>query len=225
MRNILLVLAGIAAVTVGALALYQWQGRTPAPPPQATGPVTDAEARTRALEVGPDDMVLGNPDAPVTVIEYASLTCPACRTFHVDVLPAIKTSYIDAGTVRLVMRDFPLDQGALAAAMLARCAGPERRYAFLDLFFQRQNAWAGAPDPFAGLARVAGIGGMGEADVGACFQNEDVQRAVLEQRLDGERGLGVNSTPSFIIDGNKYAGVMSFEEFKAVVDPLIAKGR
>ena len=95
------------------------------------------------------ELVLGNPNAPVTVIEYASLSCHHCAEFHAGTLPKLKERYIDTGKVKLVFRDFPLEQNALRAAMIARCAGPERRERFVDVFFKQQDGWSHAKDPTA----------------------------------------------------------------------------
>ena len=226
MRNILIILGGIAAIVVIAVGVYQWQGAPSVPPaagvsaPAATGPTASA---AEAAEIGPDDHVLGRADAPVTVIEYASLTCPHCRNFHEDVLPELKAAYIDTGKVRLAYRDFPLDRAALAASMLARCAGRERYFAFLDLFFARQEGWAQAQDPVTALARLAALGGMAESEVDACFRNEDIQKAILGQRLEAENAFSIDSTPSFVINGVKHSGGAGFEDFKAAIDPLLAE--
>jgi protein-disulfide isomerase len=229
MRNILIILGGVAVLAVAGLGIYQWQGGSGpggAPSTSSSGGATanaTAEEIAKAKGIQADDLVIGRPDAPVTVIEYASLTCPHCADFHVNVLPQLKTAYIDTGKIRMAYRDFPLDRGALAASIMARCAGSERRLAMLDLFFSRQQAWAGSNDPMAALAQLAGLAGMNEADVKACFEKEDIQKAVLEQRLLSEKVFAIDATPSFVINGTKHAGGMTFDEFKAVVDPLIAK--
>jgi protein-disulfide isomerase len=229
MRNILIILGGVAVLAVAAVGIYQWQagsgpGSVPSPssPGEATANAT-AEEIARARAIQPDDLVLGKADAPVTVIEYASLTCPHCADFHVNVLPKIKAEYIDTGKLRMALRDFPLDRAAFAASIVARCAGSDRRLAMLDLFFTRQQAWAGSNDPIAAMAQLAGLAGMNEADVKACFEKQDTEKAVLDQRLLSEKVFAIDATPSFIINGTRHSGGMTFEEFKAVVDPLIAK--
>ncbi len=231
MRHMLLILGAVAVLVVGGVALYQWRGEPPPAAPAATA-VKDAKpaaetatpeeiARTKAVQA--DDLALGKADAPVTVFEYASLTCPHCREFHEKMFPAIKTAYVDTGKVRFVMRDFPLDKAALAAAMVARCAGPDRRFAMISLFFNRQEGWAGSQDPISAMAKVAGLAGMSEADVSACLKNDTVQHAVLDQRLLAEKVFDVDATPTFIINGTKHPGEQTLEEFKAIVDPLLAK--
>lgn len=172
------------------------------------------------------DMVMGAADAPVTIIEYASLTCPHCARFHAETLPKLKESYVDTGKVKYVFRDFPLDRVALTAAMVARCAGPSRYFGFLDVFFRQQAQWAAGNDPqkmVDSLKRLARLGGMSEAQFDACIQNREVQDAILAQRLGGEKEFGVSSTPTLIINGRKHAGALSFEEIEKAIKPLVGQ--
>ena len=112
------------------------------------------------LAISKDDRILGSPTAPITIVEYASLTCPHCAHFTDEVLPEIKKKWIDTGKVKLVLRDFPLDDEAVHASMIARCAPHDRFYAFIDTFFADQANWAAAPDYQAALSRLAELGGM-----------------------------------------------------------------
>lgn len=168
------------------------------------------------------DMVLGKADAPVTIIEYASLTCPHCAQLHGEVLPKIKQAYIDTGMAKLVYRDFPLDRLALAGSMLARCAGPQRYFGFIDLLFKDQTRWSRARNPMQALGQLARLGGMSQAKFDSCLKDEAVQRIVLEQRLVGGREYKVNSTPTLIINGRKYNGGLTFDQVRAVIDPLLS---
>lgn len=224
MRNILVFLGGIAAAVVVAVGLYQWLGGpdvgTTPPVPETTSPGAEAQAKA-AAEVRPGDFVIGEPSAPVTVIEYASLTCPHCRTFHENVLPKLKSAYVDSGKVKVVYRDFPLDSMALRASMLARCAGRERFFGVLDLLFKRQMAWATADDPIAALRELAAQAGMDDQAFDACLADPRIEKEILEQRLEAENAFSVNSTPSFIVNGRKITGAATFERFKEVIDPLL----
>jgi protein-disulfide isomerase len=223
----LVFLGGIAVVLVVAVGLYQWFGTptikvvrqqattAPAPTPSATGGV--------AAKVRADDFVIGSPSAPVTMIEYASLTCPHCSNFHENILPNLKSAYIDSGKVRLVYRDFPLDGVALQASMLARCSGRERFFGFLDILFKRQKQWAASPDPLAALAKVAALGGMSADDFKACLANKKIENQVLAQRQEAEKAFAIRSTPSFIINGRQVTGGTGIADFKAIIDPLLAK--
>ena len=169
----------------------------------------------------PQEQILGDPDAPVTIIEYASLSCPHCAQFHNDVLPELKERYIAPGKVRLIYRDFPLDQTALAAAVLAHCAGPERYFSMLDVLFETQSNWARADDPIAALKRLGKLGGLTEQEMEACLADEGLTDAILRERLAGQNEYDIGSTPTFIIDGKAYPGSRDVEEFGELIDPLL----
>jgi protein-disulfide isomerase len=169
----------------------------------------------------PQEQVLGNPDAPVTIIEYASLTCPHCAQFHNEVLPELKERYIAPGKVRLIYRDFPLDETALAAAALAHCAGPERYFSMLDVLFETQSNWVRADDPIAALKRLGKLGGLNEQEMAACLADEQLSEGILRERLAGQNEYDIGSTPTFIIDGKAYAGSRDVEEFGKLIDPLL----
>lgn len=203
-------------IAVAAL-LYSSAPRDPTDEPRE--PV--AGGLPAPVAVGADEMVMGAPTAPVTIIEYASLTCGHCGRFHNQVLPSLKSNYIDAGLARLVYRDFPLDGLALQASMLAHCAGKERYFGFLEILFRDQARWATAEQPQAALAQTARIGGLGQKDFESCLANKEIANKVLKVRLEGERTYEVQSTPTFIINGEKYVGAMPYEEFDQVLRRLL----
>lgn len=168
------------------------------------------------------DFVIGAPNAPVTLIEYASMTCPHCARFHADVLPRLKTEYVETGRLKFVFRDFPLDRMALNAHMLARCAGPDRFFAFLDVFFGQQANWTrGTPDQMTqALRRLARLGGMADAQIDQCLADTSVQNEVLAQTMTGEREHRVQATPTIVINGTVHRGGMSYEELDRALRPL-----
>jgi protein-disulfide isomerase len=182
--------------------------------------LADANA---VLQITKDDRILGNPQAPITIVEYASLTCPHCAHFANDVLPEIKKEWIDTGKAKLVLRDFPLDEPALRAAMIARCAPPERYYAFADTFFAAQEKWVRSTDYREALARLAKLGGLGQAEFDTCITNTELENKIVEGRLRATQELEVTSTPTFFVNGSKLAGAPTKEEFDKVLSGLAAK--
>jgi protein-disulfide isomerase len=190
--------------------------------------VSPASAQTpaapkAALAVSPDDRILGNPNAPITIIEYASLTCPHCRHFETEVLPTLKKKWIDTGKARLIMRDYPLDEPALRAAMVARCAPPDRFYPFVETLFDDQETWAMAPDPQAELEKLALLGGMTKAQFTGCLANKKMENEVIGSRLAATQQLGVDATPTFFINGTKFDGDPTIEAFNELLTGLSPK--
>lgn len=216
MRNILIVAGGAVAVAAIAAGVY-FGARAPSSPP----PVAAVSAPNKAAleSVQPGDHVLGDPKAPITVIEYASLTCSHCAHFHTQVLPEIKKKWIDTGKVKLVYRDFPLDQVAAKAAQIAECAGNDKYFGVLDIIFRGQPQWATAADPLAELAKPLRIAGMGENEIKACLANDAMSNAVINDYKGGE-AMGVNSTPTLFINGQLYRGSRSVDELDGVFSKL-----
>lgn len=172
-----------------------------------------------AAEVG--ERSIGDPDAPVTIIEYSSLSCPHCASFHSDVLPGLKERYIDTGKVRLVFRDFPLNESAVDAAVIAHCSGQDRYVGFLDVFFQTLESWSTAADPKAALKQLGKLGGLTEDQMDTCLADETLVNGVLQSRLDGQNEHKVQSTPTFVIDGKTYPGSRDVDAFAEIIDPLL----
>ncbi len=172
-----------------------------------------------SLEKALAERVIGKADAPITITEYASLTCPHCARFHKETLPKIKAAYIDTGKAKLVYRDFPFDGLALRAAALARCAPQERYFAVLDTLFQQQETWSRAKDPLAAIGNIGKLAGMSQATVDACFKDTKLMDSIVQIRLDGEK-QGVDSTPTFLIGGKKISGAQPFEEFDKLLKSL-----
>jgi protein-disulfide isomerase len=171
------------------------------------GLAASAAGESPAVSAGPQS--LGDPSAPVTIIEYASLSCPHCASFHEERLPWLKKTYIDTGRVRLEFRDFPLNAPALWAAMLAHCAGKDHYFAYLDLLFARQDRWVSGDQVQPRLKRIAQQAGMSGADFDACMADQPLQDQIIKSRADAIDEYGVNSTPTFVIDGEVINGVPS----------------
>jgi protein-disulfide isomerase len=208
MRNMLIVAGGAVAVAVIVAGVYFGTRPTSAPPPVAVVQAPDKKALLEAL---PSDHVMGDAKAPVIIIEYASLTCSHCRSFHLEVLPELKKRWIDPGKARLIYRDFPLDQVAAKAAQLAECVGKDRYFGVLDVMFRGQPQWALAQDPVAEVSKSLRIAGMGDNEVKACLANDTVANAVVADFKGGET-LGVNSTPTLFINGTMYRGARSIDD-------------
>jgi protein-disulfide isomerase len=181
---------------------------TPAPPPA----VVQALAAPQALP----DVIQGRADAPATIIEYASLTCPHCAAFHKDAWPAIKAKYVDTGRAKFILREFPLDPLSVGAFMLARCA-EEKREAVIDRLFDYQSEWAFAAKPLVRLKQQAMAAGMSAADVDACLKNEALLKAVEKEHDDAATKLRVKSTPTFFVDGVELIGEHALNKIEQIL--------
>ncbi len=179
------------------------------------------EAAPAAAESALPDMVLGKEDAPVTIVEYSSLTCPHCAHFHRDVMPALKSEYIDAGKVRFIQREFPLNNAALAGSVLARCVDPSRFFAFTDLLFSKQEDWAFKDDALQPLKLYAKQAGLTDADFEKCIDDELLQKKILAVRERGEKE-GVKGTPTFFINGKIYNGAPTLAALAEAIKPYLS---
>jgi protein-disulfide isomerase len=157
-------------------------------------------AADAAPPVSAQDRLLGKPDAPVTIIEYGSLTCPHCAEFDRVTMPEIKKNWIDTGKARLVFRLFPLNKLDVHAAMLAECVPPERYFAFIDIVYQSQAEWMQASDPQQALGNIARLAGLGEDKIRRCLADKSIQDAVVATAFAAQQ-IGVDSTPTFFING------------------------
>jgi protein-disulfide isomerase len=166
------------------------------------------------------EMVLGQDDAPVTIVEYASMTCGHCGTFHRETLPTIKQNYIDTGKARLVMREFPFDPRAEAGFMLARCSD-DKYFAMTDVLFQQQQNWVQVENARDALLQIARLAGFSQESFEACLTDQKLLDDVRAVRARGASEFGVDATPTFFINGNKYAGALSVDEMSAIIDSML----
>ncbi|MEN0001182.1 MAG: DsbA family protein [Pseudomonadota bacterium] len=164
------------------------------------------------------DKIKGDENAPVTVIEYASMTCGFCARFHNETWPAIKEKYVDTGQVRFIVREFPLDPRAAAAAMLARCAPNDSYFAMVDVLFEQQGTWARAENARAPLENIAKLAGFTQESFEACLTDQKLLDDVNTVRVRGAEEFGVSSTPTFFINGEKYTGALSVDAMSAIID-------
>ena len=190
----------------------------------AFGILTGASEAQDAADIDTSDvpeMTLGNPDAAVTVIEYASFTCPHCANFHANQFKALQANYIETGKIRFVYREVYFDRPGLWASMIARCAGTEEFFfAFSELLYAEQRAWLASGDPagiIADLRRLAKTAGMDDAALDACLTDAAKAEALFNWYQENAERDGINSTPSFLIDGVKYSN-MAYDELAAILD-------
>ncbi len=164
------------------------------------------------------DIALGAEDAPVTVYEYASLTCPHCASFHVHTFPAIKEKYIDTGKVRFVFREVFFDKFGLWATMAARCGTEDAYHAMIDQFLGKQQVWTRADDIAAAIRNVARMNGVSKERIDVCFSDPDFARQLVEDYKANATADAVDSTPTFIINGERASGAMTVEQFSEILD-------
>ena len=201
-----------------------------APKPSAAAPAKPAvetpEAQgtvdmTELLKPGAlPDKQLGKDDAPVTIVEYASMTCPHCAHFNDTTFPELKTKYIDTGKVRYILREFPFDPRAEAGFMLARCAG-DKYFAMVDVLFKQQQEWAAGDNVKDALLQISKLAGFTQESFNACLTDQKLLDQVRAVQKRGAEEFKVDSTPTFFINGKTYKGAMSIEEMSAIIDPLL----
>ncbi len=180
-----------------------------------------ARQLAEVVEVVESDRIIGNADAPITIVEYASMTCPHCATFHKEIYPQIKEAWIDSGKARMVFRHFPLDALALRASGLAECMEGDRFFGFVDVLFATQANWSRSGDPLKALQGLAKQAGLSEAASRACLNDEATLRRILQQRQDATEKFDINSTPSFVINGEPMSGALSYEKFDSHLQGLL----
>ena len=168
-----------------------------------------------------NEAFLGDKEAKVTIIEYASMTCNHCATFHKEIYPEIKKNFIDTNKIKFIYRDFPLDKQALYASILAKCAPEDKYFDFVKLILSTQSKWISNDDSFVEkLTNIGKLAGLNEEKITNCFSDEKLVDKIIQSRSDAEKKYGIQSTPSFIINEKKYSA-MSFENFEKIIDNLI----
>ena len=216
----------LIATAATAALLAAW-GLAPGTPPlaalaQDAEPAAGDAAATEAPEIAP--MVLGAEDAPVSMIEYASYTCPHCATFHDEVWPEIKRDYVDTGKVRFEYREVYFDRPGLWASMVARCDGGMRFFGITDLLYEDQREWTqGQPAEVAeNLRRIGLSAGLTEEQLDACLSDGAKAQALVARFEEQTEADGITATPSFIVDGEPHSNT-SLEEFRALLDERLAE--
>jgi protein-disulfide isomerase len=218
----------VAPFLVGALATMScfpaMAQNAPATPSIAPSVAVEKPDPEKIRTTGLETMSLGSKDAKVTIIEYASMTCSHCARFHTDTYAKFKQTYVDTGKVRYEFREFPLDPLAVAGSMLARCAAEDKSqdqyFALVDLLFSQQRNWAFVDKPVDALFQTVRQAGFSQEKAEICLKRQDIYERVNASKKQGT-DMGVESTPTFFINGTKYAGTLRFEELENMLKPLL----
>lgn len=212
-----LTLAGVVALgQMGGSALAQAAGPAPAQE-SASVPIDELMAKESL-----PDIVQGKADAPVTIVEYASMTCSHCAAFHKETYPTLVKNYIDTGKVRFILREFPLDPLAAAGFMLARCSG-DKRNDMVDLLFDKQTDWAFTQKPLEALGNLVKQTGMSQESFNKCINDQALYDQINQVRDRAAQKFGVEATPTFFINGKKVAGEMTPKKMDDLLQPLLKK--
>ncbi|MEY1557769.1 DsbA family protein [Yoonia sp. R2331] len=214
---------GAVAVGLGAAWVVQ-NGRGAGQPSELLVGMANAQEASADTSMI-TDMVLGDENAAVEVIEYASYTCPHCASFHAGAFKQLKSDYIDTGKIKFVYREVYFDRFGLWASMIARCGGDTNRFfGISDMIYEKQREWTASGDPaqiVEELKKIGKIAGLDDATLDACMQDADMAQSLVTWFQENQERDGINSTPSFVIDGTKYSN-MSYADFSALLDDKIA---
>ncbi|MGJ8545771.1 MAG: DsbA family protein [Sulfitobacter sp.] len=231
MKRLIAILAIIAALAIGGWMMWGSKSEVAtAAEPQGSTQISEtadagAEATAEAVDTSAVvEMVTGNADAPVEVIEYASFTCPHCANFHEGAFKQLKSDFIDTGKIRFVYREVYFDRIGLWASMIARCGGEEKFFGMADLIYKGQSQWSRAGEPAAIVAELRKIGllaGYENDALEACLQDEDTAKTLVAWYQGNAEEHDINSTPSFVINGETYSN-MAYDEMKALIEKEIA---
>ena len=207
-------LAAAALIIIAGFA-YWYFSADKGPAPGQTGPVWSGA--DELLKPGPlTEMELGSKDAPITIIEYASMTCSHCADFHNDVYPELKAKYIDTRKVRFIFREYPLDPLAAGAFMLARCTGDNNYFAFVEILFQQQETWTSTNDPVSALFKLSKQAGFTKETFDKCLSNQQLLDGIYEIKERADKLFDVRSTPTFFVNGKIIRGVATIDDFETL---------
>lgn len=223
-RNLLL--GSVAVLGLGGWYMTSNRSTTTVAFPDAPLPgAANAQTTTGDVDISLiPDMISGNPDATVEVIEYASFTCPHCATFHTGAYKKLKAEYIDTGKIKFIYREVYFDRFGLWASLIARCGGEEKFFGIADLIYADQEGWSRAGDPAAiveELRKIGRLAGLDNETLEACLQDGDRAQSLVAWYQENAKADGIDSTPSFVINGKKHSN-MSFEDMKVIIDEALA---
>jgi len=217
-RHLLMGATAVAAVVAGGAGYYLWSR----PDAAVAQPAAGLDASTADLMTpGPlGDQIMGAANAPVTIVEYASMTCPHCAHFHETVYPEMKKKYVDTGKIRFIFREFPLDPLAAAGSMLARCAGNDKFFPLIETLFSQQKEWV-VQKPLQPMFAIAKQAGFTQQAFEQCLENQQILQGIEESRARAAATLNVNSTPTFFINGKIFRGTLTMDELDKQVAPYL----
>ena len=178
-----------------------------------------------AFNINETDFIVGDENAPITIIEYASMSCSHCANFHTNTLPELKKEYIDTGKVRMVFRDYPFNYPALMGSMMMRCIPSDLRYDYMNALYQLQSIWVNRDPSITKieLYKIMQSGGMTKDEFDACYKDLDIENQILEGVMAAQKDLNIKSTPSFIVNGNLIEGNKSIKEFRQIIDKILSE--
>ncbi len=194
-------------------------GASSAEAPAAAAPAAEAPA----MGVKDQELFEGDANAPVTITEYSSFTCPHCATFHNDTYPALKKKYIDTGKVKIIFRPFPLDPLAAAVSMLAKCVPPEQHFPIVHKFFKEQKAWAYSNSPVDSLKKIWSESGFESESFDKCLKNQKILDSILSVKAKAAKELEIQSTPTFDVNGEVVRGALPFKDFEKLIKSKLNK--
>ena len=176
------------------------------------------------LNLSEDDFIIGNNNAPITIIEYASMSCNHCANFHNNTLPDLKNEYIDTGKVKYVFRDFPYNYPALLGSMVMRCIPSEVRYDYMNALYKLQNMWVVSENSITRqeLYKIMQTGGMTKENFDTCLSNVDLENKILQKVIAAQSEFNIRSTPSFLINGDLLEGDKSIKVFRQILDKILS---
>lgn len=216
MKQTALIIGLVGLGLVGALS-FGSKLHAENPVVEAPEEVKTATTSDELLKVQKSDVVMGNADAPITIVEYASLSCSHCAKFHADVLPGLKEKFIETGKAKYILRNFPLNGPAFRGSLLMDCVADDQYYTYADVLFAQQDKWAFTGDFVGNLRKIAALGGLPGKEFDACMSNEAKEKELLARTQHANNTLNIQSTPTIFINGDRMEGVGNPELFYAKV--------
>lgn len=181
------------------------------------------EAPETILKIRDNDVIMGDAAAPVTMVEYSSLSCPHCAHFHEEMLPKLKKDFIETGKVRLVIRQFPTNKPALEGAMLVRCLDPQQGLKFEEVLFEMQENWAFTMSSRDALEKIAAVGGVGKEQFDTCLDDKSAEEALLKELMSARDNLGIEGTPTFFINGTLVPASNDYQTYVAAINEALLR--